>query len=122
VLIQKRLPEGPWAGLWEFPGGRVEPGETPEQAVVREFMEETGLAVRVEQPLGRLMDCCATYRVELFCFRLALAGPCATPHLTAATEHLWAGPADLARLRFPAGHRKLMDRLAGEEAWQGIVG
>lgn len=40
VFVQKRLPQGAWGGLWEFPGGRVEPGETPEQAVVREFAEE----------------------------------------------------------------------------------
>ena len=32
VFVQKRLPQGAWGGLWEFPGGRVEPGETPEQA------------------------------------------------------------------------------------------
>lgn len=34
---------GPGVGKWSIPGGRVEPGETPEQAVVREVMEETGV-------------------------------------------------------------------------------
>jgi 8-oxo-dGTP diphosphatase len=47
VLIAKR-PEGkPMAGLWEFPGGKVEPGETPESAIIRELQEE--LAVRVTE-------------------------------------------------------------------------
>jgi 8-oxo-dGTP diphosphatase len=48
VLIARR-PEGkPMAGLWEFPGGKVEPGETPEDTVIREMAEE--LSVRIAKP------------------------------------------------------------------------
>lgn len=46
ILVQKR-PEGkPMAGLWEFPGGKVEPGETPDAALVRELEEELGISVK----------------------------------------------------------------------------
>jgi len=45
VLISQR-PEGkPLAGLWEFPGGKLEDGETPEHALVRELKEELGIAI-----------------------------------------------------------------------------
>ncbi|WP_438731686.1 8-oxo-dGTP diphosphatase MutT [Parasphingorhabdus sp. DH2-15] len=48
ILLQKRPEGSAMAGLWEFPGGKLEIGETPEQALVREIEEELGLAVKAE--------------------------------------------------------------------------
>lgn len=53
LLLVKRVNE-PGAGLWSLPGGRVEPGETDADAVVREVAEETGLQVRTTRLVGRV--------------------------------------------------------------------
>ncbi|MGY1804760.1 NUDIX domain-containing protein [Blastococcus sp. SYSU D00922] len=53
-LLLIRRGHDPHAGLWSLPGGRVEDGETLEQAVRREVLEETGLAVEVGELVGRV--------------------------------------------------------------------
>lgn len=50
VLLGKRPPGKPWEGYWEFPGGKVEAGETPESALTRELHEELGIQVRLCYP------------------------------------------------------------------------
>lgn len=111
VYIQRRPPQGVWAGLWEFPGGCLESGETPGQCVAREYREETELAVTVRQPLAVVRHSYTRYRVTLHAFVCTLDGP-AQPVLHAASEHRWVRPAQLAEYAFPAGHRQLLEVLA----------
>ena len=72
-LVGRRLPGGQMGGRWEFPGGKVEPGETPEQTIVREFREEFALAAEPG-------ECIATVNFEnnagpvvLYAFRVFLS-------------------------------------------------
>ncbi len=113
VFVQKRLPEGVWASLWEFPGGRIEAGESPEQAVVREFAEETGFDVEITHIYPVIKHGYTTYRITLHCFGLALRdkAPRAIPRLTAATEYQWLSLDALRDFAMPAAHRKLADTL-----------
>ena len=112
VFVQKRLDHGAWAGLWEFPGGSLEEGETPEQAVVREFSEETDFTPHILHPLGTVRHAYTRYRITLHGFVCTLPGnPQGYPDtaLHAATECRWATLDELDTLAFPAGHRKLLD-------------
>lgn len=116
IYVQKRPEEGVWAGFWELPGGRIEAGESPEQAVVREFMEETGFAVRCADKLAVIRHGYTTYRVTLHCHLLHFdAGsnstPADSPGLTAASAFRWVRFDELDALTLPAGHRKLVDKL-----------
>jgi len=55
VLIFRRGPGETGAGHWEFPGGKVEPGEGPEEALKREICEELGAEIEVEEYIGEIV-------------------------------------------------------------------
>jgi 8-oxo-dGTP diphosphatase len=54
VLISERLCDGPFDGLWEFPGGKIAPGETAADALKRELAEELGIAMTAARPFMEL--------------------------------------------------------------------
>jgi 8-oxo-dGTP diphosphatase len=114
LLLIKRGHE-PGKGLWSLPGGRVEAGETDEQAVVREVLEETGLTVAVGRlvgtvrrpaPGGAVLDI-RDYAATVTGGTLAAGDD--------ADDARWAGQAELAGLPLTSG---LVDALTG---W-GVLG
>lgn len=112
VYIQQRLEDDVWGGLWEFPGGRLEPGETPEQAAQREIAEETEFRVIGLRPFAAVRHQYTKHRVTLHGFFCVLAdGQAAEPVLHAASQFRWAAPAELENFAFPAGHRQLIAKM-----------
>ena len=71
VVIQQRPQDGLLGGLWEFPGGKVEPGETPAQAVVRELAEELGLSVDAGDEFATVKHAYSHFRITLHAFLCA---------------------------------------------------
>ncbi|MEW6218776.1 MAG: A/G-specific adenine glycosylase [Thermodesulfobacteriota bacterium] len=114
VFVQKRPAVGVWANLWELPGGEIEDGESAAAALVREFAEETELAVGELAPLAVVRHTYTRYRVTQHCFscRLLAAEPRVVLH--AAQEYRWVTATDLASLALPAGHRQLVSLLAAD--------
>jgi len=108
-FIQKRLEDGVWANLWEFPGGRLEPHETPEAAVVREFYDETELRIHRLHKIGVVMHSYTRYRVLLHCYACKLQNSKSDPCLHAAQQYRWTGGEALDDFAFPAPHRRLIE-------------
>jgi len=121
ILTQKRLADDIWGNLWEFPGGVVETGETPGQAVVREYLEETGLIVNHPEPIASFKHSFTRYRVTLHAFRVTLLSSPKELTLKAAQEHRWAGWSEIMKLAFPAGHRKLVRHLDNDSKFLAKV-
>ncbi len=114
-LVYQR-PEGKLlAGKWEFPGGKLEEGESPEDALARELMEELGLRVRV----GRVLD--AIRRQDQGKDVLLLFYECATDDAPETREHgrvRFAEPEDLQGMDFSPMDRLFLSRNRLED--QGV--
>ena len=111
-LIRRR-PEGSiMAGLWEFPGGKCEPGESPEDATRRECLEEIGLRVRIAS-LRRVRRHRYPHAwVELAYFNCVLEVARAEP--ASETGFRWVRAAALAALPFPDANEPIVRELALE--------
>jgi 8-oxo-dGTP diphosphatase len=76
ILLARRAPGRTHGGLWEFPGGKVESGETPEASLIRELREELDLEVEVVEPLAQVAGHLPSGRpLRLLAFRVRAQGP-----------------------------------------------
>jgi A/G-specific adenine glycosylase len=73
IFLQQRGPTGLLAGLWEFPGGKIEAGETPARALKRELQEELSVSAKDVRPFLTVRHAYTRFRVRLHVYRCALA-------------------------------------------------
>jgi len=104
-LVQRRAPTGLLPGLWEFPGGRIEPGEPPASAARRELREETGYTVRDLVPVGTVRHAYSHFTVELHAFA-GRPGPGRSRVPEAGRR--WVTRSEFARLPVPKATEKIV--------------
>jgi 8-oxo-dGTP diphosphatase len=98
VLIARRRAGASQAGLWEFPGGKVRPEESPTQCLQREIQEELGIQVAVEEFFGENVYAYEDRTIRLLAYRVRAEGGKMAAHDHA--ELAWVALADLGRYRF----------------------
>jgi 8-oxo-dGTP diphosphatase len=98
--------------MWEFPGGKVQPGETLEAALVRELHEELGVTARIGPELHRTQHTYPEMAEPLELVFFAASAPAAQITNRVFEQIAWREPATLAELNFLPADRGLIDRLA----------
>jgi 8-oxo-dGTP diphosphatase len=107
-LVARRLKGTHLAGYWEFPGGKVHDGESHEQALQREIVEELNTGVAGLQKIFQTSHAYPERTVDLHFYRGMLTGP---PEPALGQELRWITRRDFASLEFPAADAELIAQL-----------
>lgn len=106
ILVDRRRRGTHLEGLWEFPGGKIEPGETPEQALVRELREELGVESTVLGIVATIEHAYPDFDLSLALYAVEFRGE---PVALEVAEVRWVPAAELAALPMPPADVPLVD-------------
>ena len=115
VLVSLRRPKGERASLWEFPGGKVEPGEGERAALARELREELGVRAQISEEYARVEHIYPDLQVELALYRCALHEK-EEPRALQCEEVRWIPKRELPGLPFCEADVPILVKLAEEKA------
>jgi len=110
ILLTRRRADQPMPLLWELPGGKIEAGEAPREALRREIAEELGVRARVGRPVDVIFHPYRDFDLMMMVFSCRVFGE-PRPLQVAAVR--WVEPAGLAGYKCLPADRALMRRLAG---------
>ncbi len=113
VLIAQRRPGDSFGGHWEFPGGKLRPGETLEICLVREIQEELGLMIAVDKPLMVIEHPYPNRTIRLHCFACRIVS--GEPQAIECTAWRWVTPQELHQFEFPPASGPLIEVLQDSE-------
>jgi len=108
-LITQRKPTATLPLLWEFPGGRVEPGETDAQALARELKEEMDIHVEVAEQVMHVQHSYPDYDIDFRVYRCRLVS--GTIRHLRVHDHRWVRPDELDQYEFPPADEKSIAKL-----------
>lgn len=111
-LLTRRLDEGHLAGRWEFPGGKLEAGEAPEEALVRECVEECGIDVEPIDILDVRFHRYPEKDVLLLFYACTLGRRREVQHLEVA-DHVWVEASEIVWFDLPPPDATLIQKLEG---------
>lgn len=115
LLITQRPAGGHLAGLWEFPGGKREPGETFAGCLARELQEELGIEVRVLEEVEAVTHAYPEKTVHLRFLRCAWVRH--EPRALGCADFRWVEAGELAGFAFPPADARLLERLRTRADW-----
>jgi 8-oxo-dGTP diphosphatase len=109
ILIDRRRPEGVMGGLWEFPGGKIEPGETVEECIKREIYEELAIEIEVREHLITIDHTYTHLRVTLTVHQCHLVA--GIPQPLECDEIRWVNLDELEQFAFPQANIQIIAAL-----------
>jgi mutator protein MutT len=117
LLITRRPPDAHLGGLWEFPGGKREPGETFEDCLTRELREELAIEVEVRELIESITHDYPDRSVHLKFFRCQWLRH--EPQAIGCHEFVWITKEEISSYTFPSADARLLEKVRSQ--WAGLA-